>query len=109
VGVGAVEAALGIREGEIADETLLDAVVLEPEDGGVFGMSFSSVEKLKAAEAEIFVGCAVVADESLLEEGCGGLGVVGVGGVVGSAESELPLGGDGGDGVVGERAYPGLG
>ena len=50
VGVDAVKAAHGVGKTEIADEALLDAVVLEPEDGGIFGMELDSVEEFKAAE-----------------------------------------------------------
>jgi hypothetical protein len=43
----------------------------------------------------------VVAQEALLEGSRDGIGVVSVGGIIGSAEAKLALRGDGGDGVFG--------
>ncbi len=64
--VDAVEAALRIGESEIADEALLDPVVLEPEDSGVFGMSFDAAEELNTANTEGLVIAKVIPEEALL-------------------------------------------
>ena len=108
VGVDAVKAAHGVGKTEIADEALLDAVVLEPEDGGIFGMELDSVEEFESSGSDALIGSAGVAEESLLEEGSSGLGIIAVGGIVGAAEPELALRGDGGNRVAGHASHPGL-
>ena len=72
------------------------------------GWSSTPSKNSNRPTADVLVGSAGVAEESLLEEGSNGLGVIAVGGVVGAAEPELALRGDGGDGVVGHAAHPGL-
>ena len=108
MGVDAVEAALRVGKPKIADQVLLDTVVLQPENGRVFGMEFHAFEKFKAPDADILVGAGVVAHESLLEEGCGRFGVVGARCVVSTAEAELALRSDRGNCVVRHVAYPRL-
>ena len=100
--VEAIEAALAVGEAEVADEALGDAVGLEPGERGIFGRGFEAVEEFKTAHAEVGVfGCAVVAQEALLEGGCGGKSV-GVGCVVVAAEAKGALRGESGDGSCGD-------
>lgn len=109
VGVDAVEAALGICEAEVADQALGDAVGLQPGERRIFGLRLESVDELESAEAKglVFAG-KVVACETLFEEGCCGVSIVGVRRIVGSAQTELTLGRYRRDGIVWEAEDGGL-
>ena len=73
MGIDAVEAALRIREAEVSDQPVRDAVGLQPGEGWIFRLGLLSIEKFKAAEAKALV-CAVevIASEALLEERAAG-------------------------------------
>ena len=99
VGVDPVKAALCSGEAEVADQSVGDAVGLQPSDRWVLRLHFPSVEKLESSQAQVAL-LAVIAHKTLLEKRSGRIGV-GVGRVVRSAQAQLTLRGDGRDGVAG--------
>jgi len=110
VGVYAVEAAHGVGKTEVADEALLDAVVLEPEDGGVLGMGLDASKNSKRPRRMFLSSPALIAEKSLLEEGGGGFGVVAVGGIVSAAEVRAgPARRRWPTASLGHASHPGLG
>ena len=68
VRIDAVEGALGIREAEVANEALTDAIGLKPGEGGVLWGCFLAFEELEATDAKAGVGAfAAIAKEALAE------------------------------------------
>ncbi len=90
----AIQASADIREAEIADEPVRDAVALKGGHSGIFGCDFASIDELHAAQFERLPGDPAEFIEpyvSLLGKDHRGVGLATVSSEITGAEAKLPL------------------
>ena len=96
----AVHAAHHVREAEVAEQALADAILFERSEDRIFGFRLAAVGEFKAADAQAVVS-AFEAHKTLFEKDEAGIAGAVVGCEVAAAETELTLRG-GTHGAIGD-------